>query len=149
MTIGHDARHALIEELGLLRERRREVEESFGDDDRPHDAGELSDATQRRDELDWITLRIRDISYLLHAAGEGKAPPGRVGIGSVVTLRYPDGQLESVQVTAIPDEDIPATTPESPLGQALLGARPGERVSWWAPEGRLTATVEDVRAQRT
>jgi hypothetical protein len=33
--------------------------------------------------------------------------PERVGVGTLVRLRYTDGNVETVLVTAIPDEDIP------------------------------------------
>jgi hypothetical protein len=99
MTIGHDERHALLEELDLLRERRREIEETLEVDDRPHDVGDQSEATQRRDDLDWIDLRIRDLTHYLYAAAvRDNVPPERVGVGAVVTIRYPDGDVETVQV---------------------------------------------------
>jgi transcription elongation GreA/GreB family factor len=60
-------------------------------------------------------------------------------VGALVTIRYPDGTAETVQVTAVPDEDIAGVTPSSPLGRALLRAAVGEDISWAAPEGRLRA----------
>ena len=143
----HDERHALLDELDLLRARRAELEASFAVDDHPHDMGEESEATLRRDELTWIDGRIRDITYLLDAAARaGNGLPGRVCVGSVVALRYPDGQSERLKVTRIPDDDFPTVTPESPLGRALLGAGVGDEIEWAAPEGRLHARVESVES---
>jgi transcription elongation factor GreA len=145
-TAPHDERHALMEELDLLRTRRRELEESFEGDDDPRDFGEAAEATGRRDEIDWIERRIRDVVHYLWEAGRpDDAGPDRVGLYSVVTLRFPDGATETVQVTEFPDEDVPVTTPDSPLGRALLGARVGDEISWRAPEGRLRARVERVQ----
>jgi transcription elongation factor GreA len=142
----HDERHALLEELALLRARRRELEESFALDHPAHDFGEAGEATERRDEVDWIDRRIRDILHYLWEAGRPDDDTSeRVGLYSVVTLRYPDGTTEDVQVTRFPDEDVPVLTPESPLGRVLLGAEPGDEVAWDAPEGRLRARVERVR----
>ncbi|WP_433296103.1 GreA/GreB family elongation factor [Pseudonocardia sp. CA-142604] len=143
----HDERHALLEELELLRTRRRELEESLvSDDHRPHDFGEQGETTELRDELDWVHRRIRDLAHYLWEAGRPEGDTSeRVGLYSEVTLRFPDGSCETVQVSRFPDEDVPAVTPESPLGQALLGAQPGEEVAWTAPEGRLHARVEQVR----
>ena len=107
MTIGHDERHALLEQLDLLRARRREIEASLEVDDHRHDVGDQAEATERRDELDWIDRRIRDIVHLLWVAGLRDAVPERVGVGTLVRLRYTDGNVETVLVTAIPDEDIP------------------------------------------
>jgi transcription elongation factor GreA len=142
----HDERHALLEELGLLRARRRELEQSLvADDHRPHDFGDQGANIEIRDQIDWIDRRIRDIVHYLWEAGRPEDEDSeRVGLYSVVTLRYPDGSTETVQVTKFPDEDIPDVTPDSPLGRALLGARVGDEITWQAPAGRLRARVERV-----
>jgi transcription elongation factor GreA len=143
----HDERHALLEELGLLRARRRELEESLvSDDHRPHDFGAGGATTELRDEIDWIDRRIRDVVHYLWEAGRPEGDTSeRVGLYSFVTLRFSDGSCESVQVTRFPDEDVPVVTPDSALGRALLGAQRGDEVTWTAPEGRLRARVEEVR----
>ena len=144
---GHDERHALLEELDLLRTRRAELEETLVLDDDPHDIGEQSEQLSRRDDVDWIDQRIRDLTHLVHlAARRDGVPPERVGVGSLVTIRYADGQVETVKVTAVPDEDFPVVTPDSPLGRALVGAAVGEEISWEAPEGRVQARVEAIPA---
>jgi transcription elongation factor GreA len=142
----HDERHALLEELELLRARRRELEESLvSDDHRPHDFGEQGEATEIRDEIDWIDRRIRDLVHYLWEAGRPDGDTSeRIGLYSTVTLRFPDGSCETVQVTRFPDEDVPVVTPESPLGRSLLGAQPGDEIVWTALEGRLRARVERV-----
>jgi transcription elongation factor GreA len=142
---GHDERHALLEELDLLRERRRELAEDLELEDRPDDIGDQSEDIQRRDELDWIELEIRDLTHLLYvAARRDNVAPERVGVGASVLLRYPDGAEDTVQVTSVPDEDIPAVTPGSPLGRALIGAALGEEITWLGPEGRLRARVQAI-----
>ncbi|MFC5237417.1 GreA/GreB family elongation factor [Pseudonocardia zijingensis] len=143
----HDERHALLEELDLLRARRRELEESLvSDDHRPHDFGELGETTELRDEIDWIDRRVRDLVHHLWEAGRPDGDTSeRAGLYSVVTLRFPDGTSETLQVTRFPDEDVPVATPESPLGRALLGAQPGDEITWTAPDGRWRARVERVR----
>jgi transcription elongation factor GreA len=143
----HDERRALLEELDLLRARRRELEESLvSDDHRPHDFGEHGETTELRDEIDWIDLRIRDVVHHLWEAGRPDGDTSeRVGQSSVVTLRFPDGSSETLQVTRFPDEDVPVVTQESSLGRALLGAQPGDEITWTAPDGRLRARLEQVR----
>lgn len=146
-TAAHDDRHALLEELALLRARRRELEQGLiADDHRPHDFGEQGETTELRDEIDWIDRRIRDVTHYLWEAGRPDGDTSeRVGLYSVVTLRFPDGSSESVQVTRFPDGDVPVVTPGSPLGRALLGAQLGDEIAWTAPEGRLRARVERLR----
>jgi transcription elongation factor GreA len=114
-------------------------------------SGGLSGADRYRHDGDggcgaWIDRRIRDVVHYLWEAGRPDGDTSeRVGPYSVVTLRFPAGSSESVQVTRFPDEDVPVVTPESPLGRALLGAQPGDEIAWTAREGRLRARVERVR----
>jgi transcription elongation factor GreA len=142
----HDERHALLEELDLLRTRRSELADSVvADEHRPHDFGDQGAATELRDEIDWIDRRITDIVHRLWEAGRLDGDTSeRVGLYSTVTLRFPDGSSETLRITRFPDEDVPVVTPESPLGRALLGARPGDEITWTAPDGRLRARVERV-----
>jgi transcription elongation GreA/GreB family factor len=53
---------------------------------------------------------------------------GAVAIGRRVTLRYADGATESYRVVAPPDGvlDDGSISVDSPLGQAVLGARQGD-----------------------
>jgi transcription elongation factor GreA len=143
----HDERHALLEELDLLRTRRRELAESLVSDEHPpHDFGEQGATTELRDDIEWIDRRVRDIVHRLWEAGRPEGDTSeRVGLYSAVTLRLPDGSSDTVQITRFPDEDAPVVTPESPLGRALLGTRPGDEITWEAPLGRLRARVERIR----
>ena len=143
----HDERHALLEELDLLRTRRRELTDDLdSDDDPPGDFGDQGTTIGLRDEIDWIDRRIRD---LVHSLWEAGRPDGdtseRVGLHSAVTLRFPDGSSDTVQLTRFPDEDAPVVTPDSPLGRALLGTRPGDEITWEAPAGSLRARVESIQ----
>lgn len=143
----HDERHALLEELDLLRTRRRELVGDLVSDDPPaRDGGDQGVATGLRDEIEWIDRRVRDLVHRLWEAGrpDGEGPE-RVGLYSAVTLRFPDGSTDTVQLTRFPDEDAPVVTPGSPLGRALLGARPGDEITWEAPDGRLRARVAEIR----
>ncbi|MCW2719308.1 GreA/GreB family elongation factor [Pseudonocardia sp.] len=142
--VGHDERHALLDELDLLRKRRAELEGGLTLDDAPQDFGERSEATMRRDELDWIDRKIRDLTHFLHLnSRRDDVPPDRVGTGSLVTLRYANGERETLKVTDVPDDDFPTIATDSPLGRAVLGAPVGAEISWTAPEGRMHARVED------
>jgi transcription elongation factor GreA len=152
-SIGHDERHALLDELAMLRRRRHALVQSFEGDDEYRDWGDLGERTGRREELDRVHRRIREVIYLLHAVAReqreakqrAKEMPDRVGIDSEVTLRYSDGTTETRRVVAVPDPDMPEVTPDSPLGRALLGAEKGEEISWDAPAGRLRATIVEIR----
>jgi transcription elongation factor GreA len=71
-----------------------------------------------------------------------------VSVGSVVTLRFDDGGTETYQVGLIEEQegDVVALTPTSPLGQALMGHRVHDKVTYDAPVGKLTVEIVDVHA---
>jgi len=72
--------------------------------------------------------------------------PAIAAIGRRVTLREEDGALESYALV-IPGDGDPAqgwVSVDSPLGAAMLGARPGDRVEVVAPAGVRTVTVTAI-----
>ena len=74
------------------------------------------------------------------------ARDGAVTTGVVVSLRYiGDDDVERYLIGSIEErqEGVAVVSPNSPLGQALMGHREGERVSYEAPSGPLE--VEIVR----
>lgn len=84
--------------------------------------------------------RIREIQDLLNTAVVGQAPPddGVAEPGMVLTIRYEDtDETETFLLGArgIEDGDLEVYSPESPLGRALTGARPGEQRSYPVPSG--------------
>jgi transcription elongation GreA/GreB family factor len=68
-----------------------------------------------------------------------------IRIGSRVRVRDGDGDAE-FSVVGPEDADAVAerVSSESPLGKALLGRRPGERVRFRGPAGELAVTVLGV-----
>jgi transcription elongation factor GreA len=61
-----------------------------------------------------------------------------VSHGSVVSIRYEgDDDVERYLVGSIEErhDDLDVISPSSPLGEALLGAGPGDSVSFVAPTG--------------
>lgn len=71
---------------------------------------------------------------------------GTVSLGLVVELRYEgDDDTEKYLVGSIEErqEGVEILSPGSPLGEALLGAKPGDTVSFESPTG-ATLKVEVV-----
>ena len=67
--------------------------------------------------------------------------------GTVVTLRFPDGDVATYRIVAIPEENgDDVVTAGSPLGQALVGRGVGDAISYQGPDGELHAEVVSVRA---
>ena len=92
--------------------------------------------------------RIRQLMDLLRDAkvGESAASTGVAGPGTVVEVRFP-GEKATEKFLIGSREDHSATidvfSPVSPLGGAVTGHKPGEKVSYTLPNGR-DASVEIV-----
>ncbi len=82
--------------------------------------------------------RIGQIHHLLANAIVGEVPPddGVAEPGMVLTVRYDDtGDTETflVGVRGVEDADIEVYSAQSPLGSAIVGARPGEQRTYSIP----------------
>lgn len=81
----------------------------------------------------------RDTGVVDERADDG-AP---VGLGDEVEVQLPDGQAERLWIVhpleAGPDEQ--RTSADTPLAAAVLGARPGDRVTVTTPAGVYHCTV--------
>jgi len=77
-------------------------------------------------------------------------PHGTVEIGSRVRVRFGPGEPSEEFLIGLVEQtsrDTDVITPASPLGRALLGAQPGDVVTYHAASGAtLTATLVDTVA---
>jgi transcription elongation GreA/GreB family factor len=148
------ARTRLEQELAQVREQRRRLAGQLGGEDPDdYDLGDRGDEAvqlEGRDELARLDRRAAELERLLAGAGVPDARPG-LAEGTVVTLRFPDGDVATFRIVAIP-EQAPAdgeddvVTAGSPLGQALVGKRAGDAVTYRGPDGDLRAEVVELRA---
>ncbi|MGW6449824.1 GreA/GreB family elongation factor [Lentzea sp. NPDC055074] len=104
------------------------------------------DFAARRDR----ETRIRQINELLTNAIVGEDPPddGVAEPGMVLTVRFDDtGEHETFLLGARGAEPgtIEVYSPDSPLGAAVLGARPGDQRAYRTPRG-TTVVVTLVKA---
>ena len=95
--------------------------------------------------------RIAKLESLLKEAvvRDKPADSSTVAQGVVVTVR--DGEIEDSFVVAEPEERITGArvlSPRSPLGQALLGKRVGDRVTYEAPGGTFTYEIVSLQAHQ-
>jgi transcription elongation factor GreA len=75
------------------------------------------------------------------------ADQGVVNPGVVVEIRYDgDDEVERYLVGSIEErrEGVSVISPGSPLGKALIGHKPGDRVEYEAPSGVLSAEILSV-----
>ncbi len=59
-----------------------------------------------------------------------------MSVGSRVTIERDDGETMDVEISS-----VGGVSPDSPLGQALLGAKAGDEVDVAAPRGAWRARV--------
>lgn len=143
------ARARLEAELERLREERGQLVASLSFDETRGDSADQAAAVERGAELERVDHRIDELLGLLNTKQEAAPPSGdEVEVGTLVTLEFGDGDTETVQVgvKALQDQDdISVLTPDSPLGQAILGRRAGETVTYTTPRGQGEAKVLTVR----
>jgi transcription elongation factor GreA len=153
MSDPSDATHDRLEqELARVREQRRRLAVQLGgeDPDDPDlgDRGDEAFQLEGLDDLSRMDRRIAEIERLIAGPGALNTPPG-LAESTVVTLRFPDGDEATFRIVAIP-EQAPAegqddvVTTSSPLGQALVGRRAGDTITYRGPEGDLQAEVVAV-----
>ncbi len=86
--------------------------------------------------------RIRQLEDLLRGANVGEAPKSAVEVtpGVVITVQF-DDDADDTETFLLGSREISATTdltvysPESALGKAILGHKPGDTVSYETPNG--------------
>lgn len=124
-------------EIARMIERAREL----------GDLSENADYHAAKDDQGKMEARIRQLQAMLDQAVivEG-SDDGTVSVGSVVEIRYEgEDTTERYLVGSIEErhDGLDVVSVNSPLGQALLGRTPGEKVSYCTPSG-ATLTVEIV-----
>lgn len=95
-----------------------------------------------------MEARIRQLTHTIeHARIIEADDSGSVTVGTIATVEDDDG--DEIEFFVAPAENkapgMLLASPDSPLGAALLGARPGDEVTYEAPGGTFTYTVKAVR----
>lgn len=111
------------------------------------ESGEYEDAKNSQAILEG---RIREIEHMISRAqlideenGDGK----EVRVGSSVTVKFDDGEEETWTIVgsaeARPRDG--RISNESPIGAALLGKKPRQKVSVETPSGMMRLTITKIR----
>ena len=147
-----DAFGKLQDELLDLKVRvRSELSRRIGEARDEGDLKENGGYQAAKEEQGKVEARIRQLEGMLERARVGEATnDGLVKAGTKVTITFA-GDHEPMTVQLGSREmvgagvDIDVYSPQSPLGDALLGKRKGDSGSYNAPNGkRLTVEVVDV-----
>lgn len=114
------------------------------------DLSENGDYHAAKEEQGKMEGRIRQLASMLENAEivEATSNGGKAAHGSVVGIRYDgDDEVERYLIGSIEErhDDLDVISPSSPLGEALIGAAPGDQVSFTAPTGaEMKVTVVSV-----
>ena len=141
----------LQEELEYLTTTGREEVVARIAEAREHgDLKENSEYDTAKNDQGLMEARIRQLKHIIDNARIIEADDsGAVAIGSVAVVVDDDG--DEMEFFVAPAENkLPGmllASPDSPLGAALLGAKPGDDVTYEAPGGTFTYTVKEVRAE--
>ena len=103
-----------------------------------------------KDEQGRIEARINRIEEILANSIVGEAPEshGIVEQGTVITLTMNGSEMQFLLGSAEIAEgtDIDVYSPDSPIGQAIMGAKIGDEVRFFAPNGKERAIkIIDVK----
>lgn len=143
------AHQKLRDELDdLMTNGRPEISDRIAEARSHGDIRENADYDAAKNEQGLMEARIRKLQHLLDTAEVREASDtGIVEVGSVVTVTRADGGEMDVFVAPPENKvaDYVLASPSSPLGGALLGAREGEDVSYEAPGGTFTVTVNAIK----
>ena len=136
---------ALRLELAELEGPRRE--EVVASIKKAREFGDLSENFEyhaAKNEQGLLEARIRTLRSRLDTASIVEEATGEeVGIGSVVDVADQDGEVMTVELSALGGSGT--VSPTSPLGSALLGCKPGDTVQVEAPRGSWQATIRAIR----
>ena len=126
---------------------RRHIEERIAEARSHGDLRENADYDAAKNEQGMMEARIRQLKHLLESAEVREAvDTGKVEVGSIVTVT--NGEL-TLEVLVATNENrvsgVQTAAPDGPLGSALLGAAVGDQVTYEAPGGTFTYTIESIR----
>ncbi len=94
-----------------------------------------------KDQQGIIEARIARINQILanSVVGESQEASDKVAQGMVITIQLGEKKMEFLLGSAEMAEntDLTVYSPDSPMGNAIMGAKIGETVSYTAPTGKL------------
>jgi transcription elongation factor GreA len=143
------AEQKLRDEYEELTTNGRRVMEQRIADARDHgDLRENAEYDTAKNDQGMMEARIRQIRHILENSEVREVEDsGVVAVGTIATVIDEDG--DEMEFFVAPAENkiagILLASPDSPLGGALLGANPGDTVSYEAPGGTFSYEVKAVR----
>jgi transcription elongation factor GreA len=134
---------------------RTEISQRIADAREEGDLRENGGYHAAREEQSKAESRILQLEDMLSRAKVGEQASegdGGVSAGMEVTVKFPTGDSETFllgarEVLALDASvDVSVYSPQSPLGAAIVGKKPGETANYTAPNGRAMS-VEIIDAK--
>lgn len=127
--------------------KRTEVVEAIKEARSHGDLSENSEYDAARDEQAQLEARIQELEYKLEHAVISDGATDRVAVGSTVTVLYEDDDEEVEYkivggLEADPFEN--KISNESPIGQAIIGAKVGDVIAVTSPNGSYNVKVVKI-----
>ena len=138
------AYESLAAELAALEgPKRKEAVEAIATARAHGDLSENFEYHAAKNEQGLLEARIRVLRHRLQHATivneEEATASGVVTVGSRVEVEREDGTRHEFDITS-----VGGVSPDSPVGQALLGKAPGDEIEVDAPRGRWRARIVSV-----
>lgn len=113
------------------------------------DLSENADYISAKEDQAFLEGRIQELETLLRDATIVEAPTSaeQVAIGSQVVVQEDGRESESFTIVGAKEADPAAgkISHKSPIGQALMGKKPGETATAVTPGGELTFKILEIR----
>ena len=87
-----------------------------------------------------VTKAVPNVRAVAPGVDEPRLPEG-----TQVIVRFGDGSTATMTVVTIPEDSTETLTRDSPLGRALVGAEPGDTITYSGPDGTVVADVLTIR----
>ena len=126
---------------------RAEIEARIQEAREMGDLRENADYDAAKNDQGLMEARIRQITHILNNSEVREVEDSdEVVVGSLVTVLDDDG--DAIEFFVAPPENkqpgVMLASPSGPLGAALLGSRVGDEVSYDAPAGTFTVTIQKI-----
>jgi len=132
----------------LTTDGRVEASERIAEARSHGDIRENADYDAAKNEQGLMEARIRVLRHLLENSNiQEVSSTDEVSVGCLVTVKDDAGD-EMEFFLATPENTVSGillASPSSPLGMALLGSKPGEKVDYQAPGGTFTYEIVAIK----
>ncbi len=111
------------------------------------DLSENAEYSSARENQAKLEARIKEIEYTLeHAVIIENKGNGEIGVGSLITIKYDDGEEEEYSIVGTNEADPfeNKISNESPIAKAVIGKKQGDKASVESPNGSFDVEIIKV-----